>query len=269
MPRRLRTPRLPKSCDPPLELLHLDTVFVTKDPGAPVATVILNRPRSRNALNYQTLRDIEKAFSFLQGRYDVRVVVLAGAGQSFSAGHDLKSADDPFETDTLQERMHRLRQGARTIAAIRDIDAITIARVHGHAIGGGFGLMQACDLRCVTRDALMYFPEIDLGNPVPWGLTPMLVRDIGLPVAKELMLLGSELSPDRAAQLGLVNRVCHDEATLDVEVEELAYSIAAKPSSAVTLAKSQFRSLQHTSSSGDVVDYEADWMILCRTHSRL
>merc|ERR1711957_576678 len=100
--------------------------------------------------------------------------------------------------------------GGRMITAIRDCDAVTIARVHGHAIGGGFGLLLACDLRVATKDASLYFPEIDLGNPVPWGLTPMLVREVGLASAKELMMLGDEVPVEEARRLGIINAVAAD-----------------------------------------------------------
>lgn len=264
MPRRLQTARLPKSADPPVELLRLETVSVTKDATQPVATVTLNRPKARNALNAQTLRDLEDAFLLLRKRFDVRVVILAGAGASFCAGHDLRSQAEPNRSDTLAESLHHGRQGARTLAAIRDIEAVTIARVQGHAIGGGFGLMQACDLRCVTADAMLYLPELDLGNPVPWGITPMLVRDVGMAMAKELVLTCAEIPAQKAAELGLVNRVCQGEAALEAEVESLAYTVAAKSANALVLAKGQFRSMQHASSVGDVVEYEPEWLLLSR-----
>lgn len=270
MPRLLTTPRLVKSAEPPLELLRLETVLVTQDAAAPVATVTLNRPKARNALSATALQEIEQAFNFLRRCYDVRVIILRGAGASFSAGHDLRAAGNENKSGTLRESMDHQRQGERTITAIRDADAVTISRVQGHAIGGGFGLMIACDLRCVTADASLYLPELDLGNPVPWGLTPMLARDVGLPVAKEIVLTCDELSPARAAQLGLVNRVCADEAALDAAVEELAYGIAAKSAAAVTLAKSHFRSMSYTSAAGNINEYEANWLsIAAQNRSRL
>lgn len=271
--RQLTTAPLTKSTKPPITLLTLDNLDIWKDAEAPVATVTLRRPKQRNAINQPVLRDLEKAFLFLQERFDVRVVIMAGEGKSFSTGADLRAPVEPLsemsrnpESGAWKQREVRFRlgQGARTINAMRDCDAVTIARVQGHAIGGGFGLMQACDLRVITKDAMLYFPEIDMGNPVPWGLTPMLVRDVGLPVAKELILTGDELDPERALKLGLVNAVVEDEAALDVEVDRLAYTIAAKSPAAVTLSKNQFRSMHHSSPSGDVVDYEPDWLLISK-----
>merc|ERR1719510_1267742 len=113
--------------------------------------------------------------------------------------------------------------------AIQELEAITIARVQGHAIGGGFGLLMACDLRIVAKDALLFFPEVDLGNFLPWGLTPMLAEEIGPAKAKELILTCDALDPSEAMTLGLINRVVADETELDEAVESLAYRIAAKP----------------------------------------
>eukprot|EP00937_MAST-01D_sp_MAST-1D-sp2_P007080 g7080.t1 len=270
MPRQLRTPSLMKSADAPVTLFTLPGVVVTRDAAAPVATVMLDRPSKRNALDHATLVQLEVAFDRLHGREDVRVIILAGRGRSFSAGHDLSSKGDGAGGDgepggwNLRAPRARLRQGARTIRAIRDCDAVTVARVHGHAIGGGFGLMLACDLRYVARGTALYLPEVDLGNPVPWGLTPMLVHSVGAAVAKEMVLLTDEIAPDRAHQLGLVNGVCADERALAAEVDRVAYAVAAKPSAATLLAKAQFRSLRLQEQLGDVTEYEPDWMLLSK-----
>jgi len=108
----------------------------------------------------------------------------------------------------IRPRERAFLQGQRTIRAIDDADFATVACVHGHAVGGGFGLVLACDLRVVEKNTLLCFPEIDIGVPVPWGLAPLLIRDAGLPVAKELMWMGSDITARRAMRLGLVNRVC-------------------------------------------------------------
>ena len=140
--------------------------------------------------------------------------------------------------------------------AIQELEAITIARVQGHAIGGGFGLLMACDLRIVTQDALLYFPEVDLGNFLPWGLAPMLADEIGPARAKELILTCDALDPHEALSLGLINRVVADEVELDAVVEDLAYRIAAKPVEALQGTKMQFISMVPQSRMGDTGSFE-------------
>mmetsp|Transcript_1277 Transcript_1277/g.1862 ORF Transcript_1277/g.1862 Transcript_1277/m.1862 type:complete len:182 (-) Transcript_1277:2320-2865(-) len=102
------------------------------------AVVWLTRSKSRNALNTKTLEDLIEAFSFLQTQYHLNVVVLAGKGKSFCAGADLKAGPEPF-VPTAREKRYRLQVGRRAIAAIENLEAITIAKVHGHAAGGECG----------------------------------------------------------------------------------------------------------------------------------
>ena len=171
MPRRLKTAPLIKSTQAPIVLLRSQSVAVTRDAQSPVATVQLTRASRRNALDHDTLVEIEAAFEALQGRPDVRVVILSGAGKSFCAGHDLSSsADGGGNVDAngsseanansaansgsgdkgwpLQAQRHRMRQGARTIRAIQRADAVTAATelddqlctvVRGSAGGGSEG----------------------------------------------------------------------------------------------------------------------------------
>ena len=123
-------------------------------------------------------------------------------------------------------------------------------------IGGGFGLMLACDLRLVTEDALLYFPEVDLGNFLPWGLTPMLARDLGMARAKELVLTCDALDPAEALSLGLINGVAKSKAALDDAADSLAYKIAAKPVEALQGAKMQFISMLPNTMQGDIGNFE-------------
>ena len=151
--------------------------------------------------------------------------------------------------------------GSRVIRAIMECEAVTIARVQGHAIGGGFGLMQACDLRIVMADALLFFPEVDLGSgPVPWGLTPMLARDVGLPKAKELIMLCDAIGAQEALTLGLINKVAHTTDELDAIVDDFAYRLAAKNQGALHGTKLMFRALEDgpSVSSGNLTMLEPD-----------
>jgi enoyl-CoA hydratase/carnithine racemase len=247
MPRQILSPKLEKSSTS-RTLLSLEHVQVTKDAENPVATVWLDYAERRNALGTSMMSQIEEAFVFLNTRFDVHVVILEGKGKSFSAGADLKDVMQRSEkTDgmdpTPRQRGYAQQQGRRLMRAIQELEAITIAKVHGHAIGGGFGLMLACDLRLVRQDTMLYFPEVDLGNFLPWGLTPMLARDLGMARAKELVLTCDMLDPTEALSLGLINKVAPDQAALDMAADELAYKIAAKPVEALQGAKMQFISM--------------------------
>ena len=97
--------------------------------------------------------------------------------------------------------------GLRASDAIEQMRAVTIAQVHGYAVGGGVVLMAVCDLRVAAEDAWFFIPEIDLGLPLAWGGIPKLVREIGPAMTKELVMTCRRFSPMEAKQMGFVNRV--------------------------------------------------------------
>jgi enoyl-CoA hydratase/carnithine racemase len=245
-------------------LLQLETLLVKRDPVIPaVARVWLNRPKRRNALNTQCLEDICTAFAFLERKYEFTVVILGGYGRSFSSGADLKDPPGQLgeEGATGRARRHAIQVGRRAIAAIEHLDAITIARVQGHAIGGGFGLMCACDLRIVTMDTRLYLPEVDIAVPLTWGLTTRLIRDVGRPKAMELITLCDDLPPIQALSLGLINKVVADEQALDAAVDGWAARLAAKNGTALHLVKTQFRASDYSADLGNVTEFDNDWLL--------
>jgi enoyl-CoA hydratase/carnithine racemase len=290
MPRQVISSTLTPSQLPPVVILKLLHVVVTKDAEHGVATVWLDYAERRNALGRNMMDDLEHAFVFLKTRFDIHVVILAGRGESFCAGFDLKgdggkgtlvgtifepapSAADE-DTKSPRQRGYVNQQGRRLMRVIQELEAITIARVHGHAIGGGFGLVLACDLRVVTADALLFFPETDLGQFLPWGLAPMLAQALGPAKAKELILTCDALPPAEALGLGLVNRVVAPPAedpqlvALDRAVNHLAYSIAAKPVEAVQGTKMQFVSMQPAVLAGDIGNLEGYMLMQSRFGAR-
>jgi len=248
-------------------LLQLETVRVVVEPKHDrVARVWLNRPRQLNALNTQMLEDLCTAFEFLQKQYEFPVIVLSGCGKSFSAGADLKSAPGVLpDGASSRARRHANQLGRRAITAIARSEAITIARVQGHAIGGGFGLMCSCDIRVVTKDATLSLPEVDLSLPLTWGLTARLIKDVGRPKAMELITLCESLAPSEALSLGMINRVAADEKELDTVVDDWAARLASKNETTLHLVKTQFRALDHMMDTGDVTAYDND-LILYRAY---
>lgn len=224
----------------------------------PVAHVWLDRPQRRNALNGTALREIPQAFDALRSDFAIRVVVLGGRGISFCAGADRRDPPGtPPEHASARERRSISQIGLRAVQAIESLDAITIARVHGHAIGGGLVLMLACDLRIAASGTLMRIPEVDLGLPLTWGAVPRLIADVGAVRARELILLCEDFDAERAEALGLVNRVVPGEA-LDAAVEEWASRLAAKPELAAHMTKSQFRAYATSRLLGDLTFSDGD-----------
>jgi enoyl-CoA hydratase/carnithine racemase len=224
----------------------------------PRATVWLARPERRNALNTTALRELAEAFEALQSDFEVRVVVLAGRGASFCAGADRRDPPGgPREGAGPRERRHAMQLGLRAVEAIERLEAVTLARVHGHAMGGGLVLPLACDLRIAAAGTWFQIPEVDLGVPLGWGAVPRLVAEVGFARARELVLLCERFDAERAETLGLVNRVVPVEA-LDAEVDAWAERLAAKPEVAVHMTKSQFRAYAAAVPLGDLTSLDGD-----------
>ena len=202
--------------------------------------LVLARPARLNALSAKTMREIAAAARWFDEQADVRVVVVRGEGRSFCAGADLRDTPvaeaAPGSGRSWAERREVGQLGLRMSDALEQMRAVTIAQVHGHAVGGGVVLMAACDLRVVAEGTLLSIPEIDLGIPLAWGGIPRLVREIGPALTKELVMTCRRFTPEEAKAAGFVNRVV-PAARLDDEVQALAAELAAKPVVPVIVTK--------------------------------
>ena len=190
-----------------------------------IARVTLDRPEVLNALSVEQLDALVAACTWLQTREDCRVVVLAGAGPSFSAGADLSTMEhllgDPAATRAAADA------GDRAASAIEALDAITIARLQGRCVGGGVVLALACDLRVSSDTARFSIPEVDLGIPLAWGGIPRLLREVPTAVARDLVLTCREFDAAEAHRLGVLSRV-YPAGELVSRVDDLAAELALK-----------------------------------------
>ncbi len=224
----------------------------------PILRIWLNRPERRNALNGEALLEIETCFTALQRDFETRVVVLGGRGRSFCAGADRRDPPGNVATGASErERRYMSQLGLRASRAIAELEAITVARVHGHAVGGGFALALACDFRIAAEDALFSIPEVDLGVPLSWGATPRLIDEIGAARARELIVMCDPIDGGRAAELGVAHRSV-PAGELDATVDEWAQRIAAKPELAVHMTKTQFRAYALRGALGTVTETDGD-----------
>ena len=229
----------------------------------PVLRVWLNRPERRNALNREALEDIDDCFRSLQRDFEPRVVILGGRGKSFCAGADRKDppgAAPRSAGSSARERRYRAQLGRRASTAIAELEAVTLARVHGHAVGGGLALALSCDFRICADDTMFSIPEVDLGIPLSWGATPRLIQEIGAARARELILMCDPIDGVRAAELGVAHRAV-PAANLDAVVDEWAQRLAAKPEIAVHMTKTQFRSYAAGAPLGDVTETDGDLLL--------
>ncbi len=201
--------------------------------GDGVATVTLNRPDVLNAMNDLMRGELTRCFTALASDDDVRVIVVAGAGdRAFSAGADIREFVAPQAPTRFRE--HRRRLDFRQ--AMDRCPQPIIAAVRGYALGGGLELALACDIRVAADDAQLGLTEINLAIIPGGGGTQRLPRLVGRGKALEMILTGARLGAAEALRVGLVERVV-PAAQLGAHVGELARTLAGKAPVALRYAK--------------------------------
>ncbi|SDQ21702.1 enoyl-CoA hydratase/isomerase family protein [Natronobacterium texcoconense] len=203
------------------------------DRVAGVATVTMHRPDARNALNGTLRAELKEVFDAIEDS-DVRVVVLTGADEAkaFVAGADVSELR---ERNALEQREASKRP--RVYEVVDDLRQPVIARLNGHALGGGCELATACDVRIAHERAKVGQPEINLGIMPGGGGTQRLPRLVGEGQAMRLILSGELIDADEAREIGLVDIVCESDDELDEETYGLAESMAEKSPVALEFAK--------------------------------
>jgi len=216
---------------------------LTLHAAARVATLTLNRPEVHNAFDDAMLGELQDAFERLAGDESVRVVVLTGAGRSFSAGADLGWMKRMVRY-TLEENLADARRLADCLDRLHRLPKPTIARVNGAAIGGGMGLVAACDLAIASEKAVLGLSEVKLGL-VPAVISPYVVRRAGEGKCREFFLTGERLSAAKALEAGLVHR-CVPEEELDRAVAETAASLLSSGPRALAACKTLLDTVSET-----------------------
>jgi len=206
-----------------------------------VATLIFNRPEKRNPLNEEVVLEFESLLHQIRDDRKVRVLIVTGSGNTFSAGADLstlKEVTDPAERQRLFAPLSKRRSRliGRTLTVLASLEQFTIAAVNGYAIGGGWGIALGCDIRVVVADAQFWFPEVDLGVPLSPEATSLLVAQSGPAIAKEVIITCRRYTAEELLPMGLVNRIV-EKPQLYPTVHEMAHAIARKNPVAVMGAK--------------------------------
>jgi enoyl-CoA hydratase/carnithine racemase len=199
-----------------------------------VATVTLNRPAKRNAINARMFSELEAAFDHLTADATVRAFILTGAGGHFCSGVDVSALGEiPSSPGAMQERMEGIH---RVVSKVFSCPKPGVAAVAGYAAGGGANLALACDLVVMADDA--HFAELFVrrGLVMDMSGTFTLPRSIGLHRAKELALLGDAIDAARAYEIGIANRVV-PAAEVTATAREVAGRLAAGPPVALALMK--------------------------------
>jgi enoyl-CoA hydratase/carnithine racemase len=211
-----------------------------------IATVTLNRPERRNALSDPLLVDLATVLTELRDDAGTRVVIVTGAPPLFSAGADapLKAAmsEEARRQAFLARKSQFRRLFERATTLLESLEAVTVAMINGHAVGGGLGLTLACDFRWMAAEADLWVPEVDLGVPLGVASTTRLVRLVGPARTREIVLECRRYRAAEAQALGLVHRVVPG-TELTAGLQAYARGLAAKPFRALAEMKARINAI--------------------------
>ncbi|SHF04103.1 short-chain-enoyl-CoA hydratase [Clostridium fallax] len=211
--------------------MELKNVILEKE--GKIAILTINRPKALNALNSETLKDLDMAISEIEKDNDIYAVILTGAGEkAFVAGADIVEMKDYNQEQGKEYGL----LGNKVFRRIEKLDKPVIAAISGFALGGGCELSMSCDIRIASEKAKFAQPEAGLGITPGFGGTQRLARIVGIGKAKELIYTCDMIKADEALRIGLVNKVVPLENLMD-EAKAMANKIASNAPIAVKLCK--------------------------------
>ena len=205
------------------------------DINKPIASVLLDRPDIHNAFNDELVKLVTETFAELGARDDVRVIVLGGNGKSFCAGADLNWMKRMVQY-SREENLEDARAVGRMYLTIAKCPKPVIARVHGAALGGGAGLVAACDIGIAVESVQFGFTEVKLGI-IPAIVAPFVIARVGPGLAREFFITGERFLAPVALNIGLIQHVAAHEQALDGLIESKISQILTSAPAAIAAAK--------------------------------
>lgn len=197
-----------------------------------IGIVKINRPDVLNAVNIETILELEDAVKGFAGDKDITVIVITGEGKSFVSGSDISRL---ATMDSLAAREYS-QIGQRVLSYIENVEKPIIAAVNGYALGSGCELAMACDMRIASEKAKFGQPEVKLGLIPGHAGTQRLARLVGIGKAKELIFTGELIDAHEALRIGLANKVVPPEKLME-ETKAMAQKIISAGPTAVRVAK--------------------------------
>jgi len=200
-----------------------------------VLTISLNRPNVRNAFNDEVIADLTHLFKELAKSPDLRMVILKGEGDAFSAGADLEWMKKAGQMSMDENRDDALKL-ARMLELINQMPVPIVGLIHGYCFGGGLGLAAVCDYVLAAKDTLFSFSEVKLGL-IPAVIGPFVLRKIGVSMARALFISAERFDAQRAMQIRLVHQVLENKEKLGEAAAKLTKDILSSSPQAVKAAK--------------------------------
>ena len=224
-----------------------------------ICWVFLDRPDSLNALNTEILKELTEFNASLRADVQTRVVIYTGTGDNFSSGADLKEKQKPV----TRLEAWRNNFGKPAIWSFLEVDQITIALINGYCLGGAACIASACDFRIASENAILGYPEINLGINLNWLGLPLAVRLIGPAKAKKMVIGGENENANTLLSWGFYDEV-HPKLKLMKAAKNMASIYASKPPMAAQMIK---RSVNELTYSGDdsIMHMDYDQTLLAAT----
>ena len=212
-------------------LSNIKVKILNKD----IASIIINEPKTYNALSFKNLEDLIKTFKKLDEDRDIKVIIIEGSGKGFSAGHNLKEVNG-LKNRTKYQKLFNLC--SKLMLHIVEGKKPIIAKVHGAAFAAGCQLVASCDLAYSTNDAIFATPGVNIGL---FCSTPMVAvsRKVNRKRLMKMLLTGEPIKANYAKEIGLINDH-FSKSKLDNEVLKLSKKIASKSNLTIKIGKQTF-----------------------------
>ncbi len=236
--------------------MEFETIIFEK--STPIAVIRLNRPKVLNAMNHQLWIDLQTALEVVRDDETLKVLILTGEGRAFSTGADLKDSKGR-SPGAYRNYLEELQEATKKLL---HFDKPTIAAINGYALGSGYELALACDLRVAADEAQIGSPEAKVTSSITGGALRLIQDLIGPGKAKELLFTGEYISGQEAQRIGLVNRSVPLEQLM-AESMALAQKIAANSAFSIKMIKRGLHLAQGEASLDAIMQYEVEACLAC------
>jgi len=236
----------------------MDFECIIYEKGEGLATIKLNRPQVLNAMNKQTWLDLQVALDDVKNDPDIKVLIITGEGRAFSTGADLKDSKDR----TIEEYRNYLVELQETSRKIIRFEKPIIAAINGYALGSGYELALACDIRIAAEEARIGSPEARVTSSVTGGAMRLVQDLIGPGKARELLFTAEYIDGKEAERIGLVNRAVPSDRLME-EAREMAMKIAQNSSFSIRMIKKGLIMARGEVSLDALMDYEIEACLAC------
>jgi enoyl-CoA hydratase len=236
--------------------MEFECIIYEKEAG--IATIKLNRPKVLNAMNRQLWIDFQEALEDVKGDPEIKVLIITGEGRAFSTGADLKDSKDRTP-EQYRDYLVELQEASRKIIRF---EKPTIAAINGYALGSGYELALACDIRIASEEAKIGSPEARVTSSVTGGAMRLVQDLIGPGKAKELLFTAEYIDGKEAERIGLVNRAVPLEKLMET-TREMAAKIAENSPFSIKMIKQGLNMARGEVSLEALMDYEIEACLAC------